>query len=211
MSTYDLEEQEQLAALKAWWQQYGNLVVTAITLILAGFAAWNGWQWYQQSQSMQAASHYENLQKAARLNDAKAVRDSAGAILEQYPRSAYAPLAALVAAKINFQAGDLKTTKAQLQWVVDHAKTEELRSVAKLRLAGVLLDEGAPEGALKLLSDKPAVGFDSLFALLRGDVYVAQKKASEARAAYQLALDKADKRDRALREQIRLKLEALGA
>ncbi len=211
MSTYDLEEQEQLAALKAWWQQYGNLIVTAITLVLVGFAAWNAWHWYQQSQATQAASLYENLQKAARLNDAKSVRDSAGAILEQYPRTAYAPLAALVAAKVNFQAGDLKTAKAQLQWVVEKAKTDELKAVARLRLAGVLLDEGGSEDALKALDGKPATGFESLFGSLRGDIFVTQKKPAEARAAYQAALEKADKRDRSIREQIQLKLDALGS
>lgn len=211
MSTYDLEEQEQLAALKAWWQRFGNLVVTAITLGLLGFAAWNAWQWYQASQSMQAASLYENLQKAARLNDAKSARDSAGAILEQFPRTAYAPLAALVAAKVNFQAGDLKTAKAQLQWVADNAKSDELKAIARLRLAGVLLDDGAPDEALKILEVKPAAGFESLYASLRGDVFSMQNKMAEAKTAYQTALDKADKRDRALREQLRLKLESLGA
>jgi len=71
--------------------------------------------WYQRSQSAQAAVLYDTLQKAARANDLKATRETAGAILENFPRSAYAPLAALVSAKVHFQAGDLKTARAQLQ------------------------------------------------------------------------------------------------
>lgn len=211
MSTLDLEEQEQLAALKAWWQRYGNLLVSILTIALLALAAWNGWQWYQQSQSVRAASLYENLQKAARANDAKAARDSAGAILEQFPRTAYATLAALVAAKVNFQAGDLKTAQAQLQWVVDHARSEEMKAIARLRLAAVLVDQGAPDDALKIIDVKPAAGFDSLYGLMRGDLFVAQKRISEAKAAYAAALGQADKRDRALRDYIQFKLDALGA
>lgn len=211
MSTLDLEEQEQLAALKAWWQRYGNLLVTVITLALLALAGWNGWQWYQQSQSIQAASLYENLQKAARTNDAKAARDSAGAILEQYPRTAYASLAALVAAKVNFQAGDLKTAQAQLQWAVDNGRSDELKAIARLRLAAVLIDQGAFDEALKAIEPKPSAGFESLYEVMRGDIYVSQKRLPEAKTAYQAALSRADKRDRGLRDHIQLKLDALGA
>jgi len=208
MSTYDLEEQEQLAALKAWWKERGGGVALAVILVSAAVAAWNGWQWYQRSQAAQAAALYDTLQKAARANDLKATREAAGSILENYPRSAYAALAALVSAKVQFQAGDLKTARAQLQWVVDHAKSDEIRSIATLRLASVLLDDKEPEAALKLLEAKPGPGFEALYAAQRGDILAVQKKRSEARAAYRAAMDKADAGP--LRETLRLKLEALG-
>jgi predicted negative regulator of RcsB-dependent stress response len=176
--------------------------------VSAAVAAWNGWQWYQRSQAAQAAALYDTLQKAARANDLKATREAAGSILENYPRSAYAALAALVSAKVQFQAGDLKTARAQLQWVVDHAKSDEIRSIATLRLASVLLDDKEPEAALKLLEAKPGPGFEALYAAQRGDILAAQKKRSEARAAYRAAMDKADAGP--LRETLRLKLEALG-
>src|SRR5215831_7734288 len=195
MSTYDLEEQEQLAELKAWWKENGGRLTLAAVLVAAGVAAWNGWGWYQRSQ-------------AARANDVKAIRDTAGSILEDYPRSAYAPLAALVSAKALFQAGDLKTARAQLQWAVDHAKNDEMRSIAALRLASVLLDDKDPDGALKALEAKPHPGFESLYAAQRGDILMAQGKRAEARAAYKAALEKADPGP--MRETVRLKLEALG-
>jgi predicted negative regulator of RcsB-dependent stress response len=208
MSAFDLEEQEQLAALKAWWKEHGGGVALAAILVAAAVAAWNGWGWYQRSQSAQAAVLYDTLQKAARSNDLKAVRDVSGSILENYPRSAYAPLAALVSAKAMFQAGDLKTARAQLQWAVEHAKGDEVRSIATLRLASVLLDDKEPDAALKALETKPHPGFEALFAAQRGDVLAAQKKRDEARAAYQAALEKAGPGP--LRESLRLKLEALG-
>jgi predicted negative regulator of RcsB-dependent stress response len=208
MSTYDLEEQEQLAALKTWWKEHGGGVALAAILVAAAIAAWSGWGWYQRSQAAQAAALYDTLQKAARANDLKATRDTAGSILENYPRSAYAPLAALVSAKVLFQAGDLKTARAQLQWVVEHAKNDEIRSIGALRLASVLLDDKEPDAALKVLEAKPHPGFEALFAAQRGDILVVQKKRGDARAAYKAALEKAEPGP--LREGLRLKLEALG-
>lgn len=210
MSAYDLEEQEQLAALKAWWKQYGNLVLTAITLAMLALAAWNGWSWYRASRTAEAASLYETLQKAARANDFKAARDASGTLLEKYPGTVYGPLAALVSAKINYQAGDLKTAKAQLQWVIDNTREEPLKSIARLRLAHVLVDEKAYDEALKVVSAKPSPAFEALFGAMRGDVHLVQKNKAEARSAYVAALEKADSKDTTLREQLRLKIDALG-
>ena len=208
MATYDLEEQEQLAALKAWWNDHGGAIILGATLVLAAVGAWNAWTWYQRSQSAQAAVLYDALQKAARANDLKTTRETAGAILENFPRSAYAPLAALVSAKVQFQAGDLKTARAQLQWVIDHARSDEIRSIATLRLASVLLDDNEPDAALKILEAKPHPGFEALYASQRGDILATQKKRSEARAAYKTALEKAGAGP--LRDALRLKLDALG-
>src|SRR5216684_2209457 len=205
MSTYDLEEQEQLAALKAWWKEHGGAIVLGATLVLAAIGAWNGWTWYQRSQAAQAAVLYDTLQKAARANDLKTTRETAGAILENFPRSAYAPLAS---AKVQFQAGDLKTARAQLQWVIEHAGSDEIRSIATLRLASVLLDDNEPDAALKILEAKPHPGFEALYASQRGDILATQKRRSEARASYKAALEKAEAG--ALRDTLRLKLEALG-
>ena len=208
MATYDLEEQEQLAAFKAWWKDHGGAIILGATLVCAAIGAWNGWTWYQRSQSAQAAVLYDTLQKAARANDLKTTRETAGAILESFPRSAYAPLAALVSAKIHFQAGDLKTARAQLQWIIEHARSDEMRSIAALRLSSVLLDDNEPDAALKILEAKPHPSFEALYASQRGDILATQKKRSEARAAYKAALEKAGAGP--LREALRLKLEALG-
>ena len=65
MAAYDLEEQEQLANIKAWWNQYGNMVSTAVTVLAVAVAAWQGWNWYQRNQSAQAAAIYSAVQRAA--------------------------------------------------------------------------------------------------------------------------------------------------
>jgi predicted negative regulator of RcsB-dependent stress response len=211
MATYDLEEQEQLATLKAWWQENGNLVMTALSLALIVLAAWQGWNYYQRNQAAQASAMYDTVQKAARAGDLKQVRENAGAILEQYPRTAYAAMAALVSAKAHFQGGDLKTAHAQLAWVAENAKDEGLQDIARLRLVSVMLDEKAYDDALKALDAKHGAAFDALFLATRGDVLVAQGKNEDAGAAYKSALEKADARDSGLRGSIQLRLDALGA
>jgi predicted negative regulator of RcsB-dependent stress response len=210
MAAYDLEEQEQLAELKAWWKQYGNLVVAALVAAALIFVAWRGWHWYQGSQSVQASAVYTELQKAAAAQDAKKVRDLAGALIENHPRSLYASLGALVSAKAHFTAGDLKTARAQLHWVAENARDPGVQAIARLRLGAVMLDEGAYEEALKMLAAKSDPAFEFLVADLRGDIFVAQGKRSEARAAYQAALAKVAPANEAARELIQLKLDALG-
>jgi len=211
MAAYDLEEQEQLATLKAWWTENGSLVMTSVSLVLIVLAAWQGWNYYQRNQAAQASALYETVQKAARAGDLKQVRENAGAILEQYPRTAYAAMAALVSAKAHFQGGDPKTARAQLAWVTENAKDEGLQDLARLRLANVMLDEKAYDDALKALDTKHGAAFDALFLATRGDVLVAQGKNAEAGAAYTSALEKADARDAGLRASIQLRLDALGA
>lgn len=210
MAAYDLEEQEQLAALKAWWQENGGLVIVAISLVIIMFSGWKGWNYYQRNQAVQASALYDVVQKAAGTGDLKKVRESAGAILESYPSTAYAAMAALVSAKEHFQGGDLKTAHAQLAWVAENAKDEGMQDIARLRLVSVMLDEKAYGDALAVLDAKHGTAFDGLFLAARGDVFVAQGKKEEARGAYKAALEKTDLMDAGLRGSIQLRLDALG-
>jgi predicted negative regulator of RcsB-dependent stress response len=211
MAAYDLEEQEQIAEIKSFWDRYGNLIVIAISAALLLIAAWRFWGWYQTSQSAQAATLYAELQRAAGANDAKKVRELAGSLLESYSGSLYATLGALVSAKTHFEAGDLKTARVQLQWVVDKGRDAEVQALARLRLVAVLLDEKAYDDALKVLAVKPPASFEALFEDARGDVLQAQGKGAEARAAYQAALSKLGAGEEPARELIQLKLDGVGA
>ena len=211
MAAYDLEEQEQIAEIKSFWDRYGNLIVIAISAALLLVAAWRFWGWYQTSQSAQAATLYTELQRAAGANDAKKVRELAGSLLESYSGSLYATLGALVSAKTHFEAGDLKTARVQLQWVVDKGRDAEVQALARLRLVAVLLDEKAYDDALKVLAVKSPASFEALFEDARGDVLQAQGKGAEARAAYQAALSKLGAGEEPARELIQLKLDGVGA
>jgi predicted negative regulator of RcsB-dependent stress response len=206
---YDLEEQEQLATLKAWWKQYGNLVTWVVIAALAAYAGWSGWKYYQREQASKAAVLYEEIVKAVDGKDQAKVSRATDDMRERYGRTPYASMGALLAARSAFEGGDLKSAKAYLQWVIDQSSGEEYQSLARLRLAGLLLDEKAYEEGLKLLSGSFPEQFAGLVADRRGDLLFAQDKIDEARAAYQTALEKTDAKNPA-RQLIQLKLDALG-
>jgi len=205
----DLEEQEQLAAIKSWWSQYGRLVAVTVIGSLLAVGGIRGWHYYQGSQAAAAVTLFAQQQAAERASDHKKVRDIGTEIIDRYGSTPYSTLAALSAAKSDFDTGDLTSAKTRLQWVIDKAKEEEARDVARLRLARILHDEKKPDEALKLLETKHADSFAGLYADLKGDVLFAQGKREEARVAYQLALDRSDAGS-PMRQIIQLKLDAVG-
>jgi predicted negative regulator of RcsB-dependent stress response len=207
---YDLDEQEKLAELKAWWNQYGNLVVAVLLGVVLAFAGWQGWRWYETNQLAQASVHYDNLTKAVQAGEAKAMRDSAGALAENHARTPYASMGALVAARFYFDRNDLKSAKAQLQWIIERSSSSDFRDLARLRLAAVLLDEQSYDEALKQLEATPGPAYEAHYAALRGDILAAKNQGEEAKAAYKLALDKAQNQDGAFRESVLMRLEGLG-
>jgi predicted negative regulator of RcsB-dependent stress response len=205
---YDLEEQEQLASIKAWWDRWGNLVLTAVTIVLLAIAAFNGWRWYERHEAGNAAVLYDEFVVALGGTDLARKKELAGTLIERYGRTVYAPMAALNIAKVNLEAGDAGAARAQLRWVIDKSGHAEMVQIARLRLAGVLLDEKAHQEALGLLGGEVPEALAAAFADRRGDVLMAMGKADEARAAYEAALGKASGQH-PLRPIIQLKLDAL--
>ena len=207
---YDLEEQEQLATLKAWWKDNGAKVVALLLAVAIGVAGWQAWRSWKANQSQQAAALYDSLVRAVQAGDAKALRDAGGTLVESFPRTLYASMGALASARFHFERADLKNAKTQLQWVVERSPSDELRDLARLRLAGVLLDDKAYDEALKLLEAQHAAPLAAQYAALKGDLLVAKQQPAEAKAAYKLALEKTDERNAAFRASVQLRLDALG-
>ncbi|UCG98755.1 MAG: tetratricopeptide repeat protein [Burkholderiales bacterium] len=205
---YDLEEQEQLATIKAWWERWGNLVLTAVTAVLLAIAAFNGWRWYERHEAGNAAVLYEQFVGALAGTDLARKKELAGTLIERYGRTVYAPMAALQIAKANAEAGDTGAARAQLRWVIDKSGHAELVHIARLRLAGVLLDEKAYDEALQVLSGEVPDALVASFADRRGDILLAMGKTDDARTAYKDALDKAGGQH-PMRPIIQLKLDAL--
>ncbi len=209
MAHYDLEEQEQIDTMKTWWKMYGNLVKSVVVAASLGVVAWQGWNWYQAGQSAKAASIYGVLEQAAGVGDAQKVKAAAGELAEKFGGTVYASLGAMVAAKQSFDAGDLKTAKTQLSWVAENGK-DEIRDLARLRLAAVQLDEQAYDEALKQLDAKHAPALDVRFLELKGDVLSAQGKKAGARVAYNAALEKMGDKSGAGRELLQQNLDSQG-
>jgi predicted negative regulator of RcsB-dependent stress response len=209
VAAYDLEEQEQLESLKAFWAKWGNPITWVLTIIFASIAAYYGWQWYQRKEALAAGVIYEQLEKAVTDKNMAAIKETAGQILQNYAGTAYAQMAALKAAKAMFDGKDVAGAKAQLQWAADKSRDDSYRIVARVRLAGLLLDEKKYDEALALLGPASVAKLSPLVNDRRGDVFAAQGKRDEAKAAYLESYKGMEQTD-PMRALVQQKLEALG-
>jgi predicted negative regulator of RcsB-dependent stress response len=209
MATLDLQEQEQLEALKAWWKDNRIQLFWMLLIVAIATGGWRGWQYYQRQQAYGAAILYQQLVEQLASNDAKRVNDAATAVVSKFGSSAYAARAELLAARVNDEVNDLARAKTELQWVIDNAREDTLKDVARLRLAALQLDDKNYTEALALLDAKHPDSFDGLYSDLKGDVLSAQGKTDEARSSYRIAYQKIDPQS-IYRNLIQMKLDALG-
>ncbi|MFM0325922.1 tetratricopeptide repeat protein [Caballeronia glebae] len=208
MSYHD--EQESLESVKAWWAKWGNTTTWVVLVALVIGAGYNGWNFWQRRQAAEASVLYDHLQQAVNGNDQALVTRVATDMEDKFGGTGYAQMTALAAAKSLYMAGNAAGAKAQLQWAIDHAKDDEYKQIAKLRLALVLLDEKNYDAGLKLLSEQPLEAFKGVIADRRGDLLAARGKRDDARAAYKVALEALPENDTSARQLVQFKLDALG-
>ena len=214
MATHlDLQEQEQVDQLKAFWNQYGNLITWTLILALGAFAAWNGWNWWQREQGVKASAMFDELERASQAADVERSTRIFGDLKERYPRTAYAQQGALLAAKVQADKGQADAALASLAWASDNGSDDGLRAVARLRAAGLLLDKKQYDAARAQLdaaaSGSVVPGFGALIADRRGDLLLVQGKPDQARAAYDAAYKAMDEKLE-YRRLVEAKLTALG-
>lgn len=207
-SHLDLEEQEQLDQLKAFWNKYGNLITWVITLALLGFAAWTGWGWWQREQAAKATALYDALESAEKAGDADKAARAFADLKERFPRTTYAAQGALLAAKMQFDKGQVDNAKASLSWVAESGA--EYREVAKLRLAGLLIDAKDYDAASKTLDGISSPDYAALVADRRGDIALLLGKPDVAKAEFAKAYAGLDKQ-LDYRKIVDAKLTSLGA
>ena len=205
----DLQEQEQVDALKAFWAQYGNLIMWTVTLLLAAFAGYNYWMKLERDKAATAGTMYGQVQAAAAAGDAKRAAQVFGDMKAKAPKTTYAQLGALLTAKVQADKGDVANATANLQWVADNGNDENA-AVAHLRLAGLLADAKKYDDALKQLALVKPASFEALVSDRRGDIELAQGQKDAATKAYKVAYDKLPESAQ-YRMLVGAKLTALGA
>ena len=205
----DLEEQEQLDQIKHFWKTYGNLISWVLIAILGSYAAWNGYQYWQRSQAVKASALYDEVERAVASGDVARVERSLADMKDKFGSTQFAQQAALLSAKALQVQGKSDAARAALSWVAESASDPAYRDVARLRLAGVMLDAKSYDEALKQLTAEFTPAMVGLAADLRGDVLQAKGQATEAIAAYQQAWKQlADSPE--YRRLVQAKLNALG-
>ena len=183
----DLEEQEQIANLKSFWNRFGQYIIGVATVALFTYAAVSGLNWYQRSQAAEAAKLYETLLGSLTKNERDKTYLAADDLQKKFAGTAYAAMGSLVAAKIAADANDGAKAQIYLKWAANKASDDAYRALAQLRLVGLLIDQGTDatmSEADQILKGKAVKGFEPLWIERRGDWFLAQKKTAEARTQY---------------------------
>ncbi len=182
---YDLEEQESIEQLKAWWEKWGTPVTAAVCVVCVGFAGWNGWQWWKRNQAAKAAAVYMSLENAVYNRDVKNVASLSNGLIESYGSTIYGPLAAFSAAQVSLAEGNTADAAAKLKWVIEKSGRPEYDTIARVRLAGVYYDEGRFDEALAALAAaKPAEGQKTVVLDRQGDIHRARGDVAKARECW---------------------------
>jgi predicted negative regulator of RcsB-dependent stress response len=214
MAAYDLEEQDKLQDLKAFWARWGNLISMGVIAVCAVIIGTTGWSWYQRTQAEKASVFYSAVSETAVAQgdkkDLAKAKEATAQLVAQFPGTGYAPRAALLLAKMLFDSGDLEGAKAQLNWVSGNSKEEELRQIARVRAASVLIDQKKYDEALAQLDGKFDAAMEGIVLDAKGDVFFAAGKLADAKTAFTSALAKLDAKAQS-RSYTQMKLDALAS
>lgn len=205
----DLEEQEQLDQIKHFWARYGNAISWVLIVVFGGFAAYNGWNWWQRQQATQAGALYEEIDRAVQARDVARVERALADLQTEFSRTNFASQGALLAGKALLDAGETQKARAALDWTVAESRDPSHQAIARLRLAAIDLQAGNPDAALQSLQAPVPAAFEPLVADRRGDVLLSQGKTDEAKAQYEAAW-KGMGTGTEYRRLVEVKLAALG-
>ncbi|MGR9072381.1 MAG: YfgM family protein [Gammaproteobacteria bacterium] len=189
MEIYDTDD-EQIAALKRWWNANGKSAVSGIIMGILVVVGWNFWKSYQAGLAQESSALFEQLMKAAADNNRESAQKISERLRENYGTTAYAEYAAFIQAKEKVDAGEPEEAKKILRELIGTAG-EEMRHVARMRLIRLLLATGEYEQGLQLIAEADFGGsksFEAGYEELKGDLYLAMERLGEARTAYQNAL-----------------------
>ncbi|MEM7208462.1 MAG: tetratricopeptide repeat protein [Pseudomonadota bacterium] len=179
---------EEVEALKKWWSENGRAIILGVAIGGASILGWRYWQAHQISYAEDASTAYYQVLRSHEQNDVDATRANATIVRDEFADTPYASLTALLQARIAVEEGDLEGAAAELRWAMDNSSEDDVRIIARLRLARVLTDQESLDEALDLLSNSVPAAYRSLHEEIRGDIYLARGESREALEAYELAL-----------------------
>jgi predicted negative regulator of RcsB-dependent stress response len=181
-------EEEQVEAIKDWWKENGRSVIIGVALALALVFGWRYWQDSTRAQAEAASTQYQMLLERLDAGEGREVVEIARRIIAEHATTPYAALASLSLAQQAVDQGDLDGAAAHLRWVMENAKVGEVRTLAQVRLARVLVTQGRTDEALQQVAGMAGGSFAALAEEVKGDAYLAQGRRAEALRAYQAAL-----------------------
>lgn len=183
MSEY-LNEEEQVARLKSWWDENGTSIAVALVLGVAGIF---GWQWYQDYRtdlSHEASRAYAEYQAAESDSKAAALEHLAAS----YGGSAYHVFGLFNQAQDAVATGELAEAETHLTEIIAVADDALLIDLAKVRLAKVQNGLDRSGQALETLASLSNEGYRAWGLEAKGDIHVARGEIELAHTTYTAAV-----------------------
>ena len=180
-------EQEQWERVKQWLRENGPWLVVGVLLGLGALAGWRWWEQRQEARAQSASASYGLLLETLQSGDRAKGLVLADEIRAEHGGSAYADQADLVAARALVEAGELGPANERLTRVMKGSKDQQLRLVARARLARVQLAQGNADGAIATLAAAQPGAFGPLFESIRGDALYVKGDRPGALAAWRKA------------------------
>lgn len=187
MDNYRTDE-EQVEALKRWWEKNGKLVIVFGILFIGGVIGGRVWMDFKQTTTGKASAEYDLMMQEMQVKNAESAMRRGATLMEQHKDSPYANLAALAVAKMEVEKGDFSAAGLRLKWVMDNSADANISHIARLRLIRVLLEEGKLDEALGHSNVAESGKFKPEYDMLKGDIHVSKGQLDLARSAYQAAL-----------------------
>ncbi len=208
MDIYQTED-EQVEALKKWWQENGKSAIFGVLLGLSAIFGWREWQDYETEMAASASNLYQQMVAAAREQKAEELIKVANEISANYESTAYSVFARLALARVAVENDDLDSAITDLRWALDKTSQESLRHVITLRLARVLIAQSKYDEARAIVNSQNQGEFALSYLELEADIFRKEDKISEARQSYEkaISLAKAGNLDSSMLD---LKLDDLG-
>lgn len=185
---YDAVEQEQVDSLKRFWAENGKSLIGGVLVVLVAFFGYQSWMANKNSAAEAASAEYMSMIDSLSASRLEAASEYGSRIIGSYADTAYAPLSALVMARIKLEQGDSVTARAHLNWAISHSDMPEIQNIARIRLAALLLDDGLADQALATLEKVKASYVASRRDEVLGDIYVSLNQTDKAQKAYKDAL-----------------------
>lgn len=216
MEAYRTEE-EQLEALKKWWQENSKSLFAAIALALAASFGWQTWQENKSTQAETASVIYQDMLDAvtvmtsgpASADQVATVRHLAGTLKADYASTSYAQFAALHLAKMAVAENDMEAAERELRWVLTSNPGEDLQLITSLRLARVVAARGDTSAALAMVQGSDKGSYAASYAEVEGDIYLQLNQDDQAREAYSRAAALILAEGGTISQSLQLKLDTL--
>jgi predicted negative regulator of RcsB-dependent stress response len=187
-----LTDDEQVEEVKRLVREYGPVLIIGALLGVGGFLGVRYYRTYQDDQGVKASGRFSQMTLSLQTNDAKKARESADGLIKDFPRSPYADQAQLVLARLAVEEGHGDQAVAPLTKVMSDSKDSELKQIARLRLARVLIDQSKPDDAIKLLAEGTPGAFAARYHEVHADALLAKKDVPAAVTEYKAAMSAAE-------------------